>query len=132
MTAKHGSLITIEEIGAAHDRIRPSIDRTPLVSMADPMVICKAESLQPVGSFKLRGAINTMLTFDADERRRGAVAHSSGNHAIAVAHAKTVLGVSVTVVMPSDAPAIKLRRVQEVGARAPTSSRPGTTTSHEV
>lgn len=52
MTAKHGSLITIEEIGAAHDRIRPYIDRTPLVSMADPMVICKAESLQPVGSFQ--------------------------------------------------------------------------------
>lgn len=110
-------LVGLEEIRAAHERIRPHVVRTPLVAMADEAVLLKAESLQPVGSFKLRGAINSMLGLTDDERRRGVVAHSSGNHAIAVAHAGAVLGIPVTVVMPSDAPAIKRERTLALGAR---------------
>jgi threonine dehydratase len=112
-----GALLTLDEIRAAHERIRPHVVRTPLIPMVEGSVWLKAESLQPVGSFKLRGAINTLLGLDADQRARGVVAHSSGNHAIAVAHAGAVLGVAVTVVMPSDAPAIKLERARALGAR---------------
>ena len=117
MAEAEGGLVGLDEIRAAHDRIRPHVVRTPLVAMADDAVLLKAESLQPVGSFKLRGAINTMLVLGDEERRRGVVAHSSGNHAIAVAHAGAVLGIPVTVVMPSDAPAIKRERTVALGAR---------------
>ncbi|MBX3284125.1 MAG: pyridoxal-phosphate dependent enzyme [Actinobacteria bacterium] len=110
-------LVTLEEIVAAHERIRPYVARTPLVPLGSTGVLVKAESLQPVGSFKLRGAINTMLGLGEAERARGVVAHSSGNHAIAVAHAGAALGVAVTVVMPTDAPEIKRERTAALGAR---------------
>lgn len=117
MTDPAADLIGLDEIRAAHDRIRPHVERTPLVPMAGGSVRLKAESLQPVGSFKLRGAVNTMLGLGPEERARGVVAHSSGNHAIAVAHAGAMLDIPVTVVMPSDAPRVKLQRTQALGAR---------------
>jgi threonine dehydratase len=110
-------LVGIDEVRAAHERIRPHVSRTPLVAMADGAVLVKAESLQPGGSFKIRGALNSMLTLDDEQRTRGVVAHSSGNHAIAVARAGAVLGIAVTVVMPRDAPRVKRARTEELGAR---------------
>ena len=94
-------------VAAAHDRIRPHVLRTPVIGMFDHGVHLKAENLQRSGSFKLRGAFNTVLQLDDERRARGIVAHSSGNHAIAVAMVGRLLGVATTVVMPSDAPAVK-------------------------
>jgi threonine dehydratase len=116
--AEHAApLVGIDEVRAAHERIRPHVSRTPLVAMADGGVLLKAESLQPGGSFKIRGAVNSMLALDDEQRSRGVVAHSSGNHAIAVARAGAVLGITVTVVMPGDAPRVKRALTEELGAR---------------
>ncbi|MFU8815851.1 MAG: threonine ammonia-lyase [Pseudomonadales bacterium] len=110
-------LITLEEIRAAAGRIRGHVIRTPLVPMSGAGVLLKAESLQPSGAFKLRGAFNTLLQLPEAARERGVVAHSSGNHAIAVAMAAGVLGVPATIVMPADAPQVKLAWTRALGAR---------------
>lgn len=109
-------LIGLAEIDAAADRLRGRILRSPLVPLVPGGVWLKAESLQASGSFKLRGALNSLLQLDEGAARRGVVAHSSGNHAIAVALAGATLGVAVTVVMPHDAPATKLARTRAFGA----------------
>ena len=108
--------IGLSQVAAAHDRIRPHVLRSPLLELGDTGIVLKAENLQPSGAFKLRGAYNSMLTLDADQRRRGVVAHSSGNHAIAVAHAARSLGLRTVVVMPSDAPEAKISRTRDLGA----------------
>ncbi len=79
-------------------------------------VFAKAESLQPVGAFKLRGAWHRLSALDTDERARGVVAFSSGNHAQGVAWAAQRLGIAATIVMPSDAPAGKLAGTRDLGA----------------
>ena len=76
----------------------------------------KPESLQPIGAFKLRGAYYNIATLPAERRAAGVVAHSSGNHAQGVARAARLLGVRAVIVMPSDAPLIKVERVREDGA----------------
>ena len=83
--------------------------RTPLVLCKLPMtrhrqIFIKPENLQPVGSFKLRGAYNKISSLSAEERKRGVVAHSSGNHAQGVAFAARALGVKATIVMPAPRP----------------------------
>ena len=111
-------LVSLEDIRAAAARLEGIALRTPLVELAPgpPRIVLKAESLQSIGAFKIRGAYNAIAQLDADERRRGVVAHSSGNHAQGVARAARLLGVRATVVMPSDAPAIKRARVEADGA----------------
>lgn len=109
-------LVTLAEIEAARERIRPWICATPLVALSGSGVLLKAESLQASGAFKLRGAFNTLLQLSADARARGVVAHSSGNHAVAVAMAAARLGIPATVVMPNDAPAVKLEWTRALGA----------------
>ena len=109
-------LVGAGEIAAAASRLAGLVLRTPLVALGTTGVLLKAESLQASGSFKLRGALNSMLVLDDEARRRGVVAHSSGNHAIAVALAGRTLGIGVTIVMPSDAPAVKLQRTTDLGA----------------
>ncbi len=79
-------------------------------------VFAKAESLQPVGAFKLRGAWHRLTALSEDERRRGVVAFSSGNHAQGVAWAARRLGIAATIVMPADAPAAKLAGTRALGA----------------
>ncbi len=113
---------TIAEIRAAHERIGPHIVRTPLLR-ADVLdeavggsVFCKAECLQGTGSFKLRGALNHMLSLSEDEKKRGVVAYSSGNHAQGVARAAKIVGVHAAIVMPSDAPEAKRVRTARDGA----------------
>jgi threonine dehydratase len=120
----HPPLVTIEEIRAAARRLEGIALRTPLVEFAagPPRILLKAESLQPIGAFKIRGAYNAIAQLDAEERARGVVAHSSGNHAQGVARAARLLGVHATVVMPSDAPAVKRSRVEADGAEVVTVS----------
>jgi threonine dehydratase len=111
-----GEFVDLAEIRAVHDRIRPYVMRTPLVPLGPRGVLLKAENLQATGAFKLRGAISAVLQLTPDERRRGIVAHSSGNHAVAVACAGAMLDVPTTVVMPRDAPRVKQDAVHTFGA----------------
>jgi len=111
--------VSVTEIDAAADRLRGVTVHTPLVPFTgvDPALLIKAESLQPTGAFKLRGAYNTISALPPQSRARGVVAHSSGNHAYAVAFAAAKLGVSATVVVPSNAPQIKVDAARSQGAR---------------
>jgi threonine dehydratase len=79
-------------------------------------VLFKVECLQHTGSFKIRGALNRLLQLNSDERAAGVVAFSSGNHAQAVALAARWLKVPATIVMPADAPKVKVERPREHGA----------------
>jgi threonine dehydratase len=110
-------LVTLSDIEAAARRIAGHVAATPLLPFGATGVLLKAESLQPSGAFKLRGAFNALLSLDAGARARGVVAHSSGNHAIAVAYAARVLGIAATLVMPANAPAVKRDWVARLGAR---------------
>ena len=113
-----GGLVTLEDVRAAAVRLRGVALRTPLVPFAagPPPVLLKAESLQPIGAFKIRGAWNAIAQLSEAERRRGVVTHSSGNHAQGVARAARLAGIHAVVVMPSDAPAVKWARVEADGA----------------
>jgi threonine dehydratase len=115
-------LVGLEAIRAAAARLEGVALRTPLVpfSAGPPRVLLKAESLQAIGAFKIRGAYNAIAQLSADELRRGVVAHSSGNHAQGVARAARLLGTHAVVVMPSDAPAVKRARVEADGAEVVT------------
>jgi threonine dehydratase len=111
-------LVTLDDIRAAAARLEGVALRTPLVEYdaGPPPILLKAESLQPIGAFKIRGAYNAIAQLDGAARARGVVTHSSGNHAQGVARAARMLGVRATVVMPSDAPAVKRSRVEADGA----------------
>jgi threonine dehydratase len=106
-------LITIAEIRAAAVILDGVALRTPLVAFGRPADrhYLKAESLQPIGAFKIRGAYNAIASLSADERQRGVITYSSGNHAQGVARAARLLGAPATIVMPRNAPQIKAERV---------------------
>jgi threonine dehydratase len=117
--------VTLAAIRGAAEIIAGVAVRTPLLPFgrpeaADPLgrtrAWLKPESLQPIGAFKLRGAYYSIATLPLDRRAAGVVAHSSGNHAQGVARAARLLGVRAVIVMPSDAPRIKVDRVREDGA----------------
>jgi threonine dehydratase len=107
-------LIGLDAIRAAAERLRGITVRTPVVPFAGPppRLFVKAESLQPIGAFKLRGAYNAIACLPPDERARGVITYSSGNHAQGVARAARLLGTTAVIVMPDDAPAIKRERVE--------------------
>ncbi|MCB2067302.1 MAG: threonine/serine dehydratase [Erythrobacter sp.] len=109
---------------AAH-KIAQILPPTPLLpfDVGGQTVYAKAECLQPMGAFKIRGGWHRLTALSQDERTRGVVAVSSGNHAQGVAWAARELGVAATIVMPSDAPAIKLNRTRELGADVVTYDR---------
>ena len=111
--------VSVTEIRAAADRLGDVALHTPLVPFAgvEPELLVKAESLQPTGAFKLRGAYSAISALPPEQRSKGVVAHSSGNHAHAVAFAAALLGVSATVVVPSNAPAVKVEAARSRGAR---------------
>lgn len=116
MTHADGSqLVTLNEIRSAADRIQGRVVRTPLLPFRDGNFL-KPESLQPTGSFKVRGAFNSLALLNDDERARGVVTHSSGNHAQALARAGRLLGIRVVVVMPDNAPQVKVAGVRADGA----------------
>jgi threonine dehydratase len=108
--------LDLAAIRAAHERIRPHVLRTPVLRHASEgrELLCKPEPLQPTGSFKVRGAFS--LLTHLPRGTPGVVAHSSGNHAQAVARAARVLGLRAVVVMPDDAPALKRARTAADGA----------------
>jgi threo-3-hydroxy-L-aspartate ammonia-lyase len=111
-------LVTIDAVRAAAATLRGVALRTPLVAFGRPGAqrYLKAESLQPIGAFKIRGAYVAIAGLDETVRRRGVVTHSSGNHAQGVARAARLFGVRAVIVMPSDAPALKRARVEADGA----------------
>lgn len=114
--------VHLEDIIKAADRLRGVALPTPLHSSAvlnerlDAQVFIKPECLQHIGAFKFRGAYNRLCQLSEAERTRGAVAFSSGNHAQGIAYAAQLLGMSATIVMPSDAPTIKVEGTQRLGA----------------
>jgi threonine dehydratase len=112
-------MIRPEDVEAARWRLRGLAVRTPLVPCpggdGTRSLLFKPESLQPTGAFKLRGAYNKISSLGDEERVRGVVAHSSGNHARAVAYAARALGVKATIVMPRSAPKGKLDATAALG-----------------
>jgi threonine dehydratase len=112
-------MVHLKDIQAAQSLLRGVALRTPLVNCQLPdgrRILVKPENLQPIGSFKLRGAYNKISSLTVDERNRGVVAHSSGNHAQGVAYAARALGVKATIVMPRTAPPVKLEATRALGA----------------
>jgi threonine dehydratase len=111
-------LVSVAEIQNAAELLVSVAVRTPLVPlpMFRPGLLVKPESLQPTGSFKLRGAYTAISAAGREARERGVIAHSSGNHGHAVAYAAALLGVRAVVVVPSTAPRIKTEAIEYYGA----------------
>jgi threonine dehydratase len=111
-------LVDLAAIRAAAAHLRGVAMRAPLVTYGRPedRIFLKAESLQPIGAFKLRGAYAAIASLTDEERSRGVITYSSGNHGQGVARAARLLGTSAIVVMPDDAPAIKRERIEADGA----------------
>lgn len=120
---------TIGDIHAAADRLKGHARRTPLLSspfldeLAGRHVFVKPEALQKTGSFKYRGARNALASLDEETRARGVIAFSSGNHAQGVALAAREFGTSAVIIMPSDAPRLKLENTADLGAEVVTYDR---------
>jgi threonine dehydratase len=121
-------MVTLEQIKLAQRRLRGVAARTPLIPYFPPatenssaegqygQLWLKPESLQPIGSFKLRGAYNKIASLTEQERQRGVISYSSGNHAQGVAYAARALGVKAVIVMPRNAPKIKVDSTAALGA----------------
>lgn len=109
-------LVDIERILDAAELIRPYAVRTPLLASPWPGLWIKPESLQPIGAFKIRGAVTAISRLDPAVRARGVLAHSSGNHAQAVAYAAGIFGIAAHIVIPDDAPARKIQATRDLGA----------------
>src|SRR5437764_428963 len=114
---------TWEAISAAHSRIAPQIHRTPILtsasldSMAGASFFFKCENLQKTGSFKIRGASNAVLSLSNEQAGHGIVTQSSGNHGAAVACAAAWRGVPAYIVMPKNAPKVKIRAIEAYGGK---------------
>jgi threonine dehydratase len=115
--------ITKEIISEAHERIKPYVHRTPVLTseaideMAGCTIFFKCENFQKVGAFKARGATNAALQLTPEQRTKGIATHSSGNHAQAIARAAKILGIPSFIVMPSAAPEIKKKGVRGYGGQ---------------
>src|SRR5246127_2428468 len=113
-------MVTLHDIRAAQALLLGIAVRTPLLewtNVSDPRkLFLKLENLQPIGAFKLRGAYNKVASLSDDQRRRGVISYSSGNHAQGVAYAARELKVKAIIVMPNNAPAIKREATAALGA----------------
>ena len=112
-------MITLAEISAARDRIAGVASVTPLIdvsSQAGRPLFLKCENMQPCGAFKIRGAYNMVAQLTADQRQRGVITYSSGNHGQAMALAARQLGAPAVVVMPTTAPRVKVEGARSFGA----------------
>ena len=125
MKAGTDTLVSIDEIRAAAQRITGVAVKTPLLRASFPGVAgrgtgreiwLKAESLQPIGAFKIRGAANKILQLSPEQIARGVITYSSGNHAQGVAYAAREVGAKAVIVMPSNAPAVKRAATLALGA----------------
>jgi len=115
-------MVTLNDIRTAESRIRGVAARTRLIEFKlcaeDPrQLFLKPENQQPIGAFKLRGAYNKIASLSAEDRKRGVITYSSGNHAQGVAYAARALGVKAVIVMPDNAPAIKREATAALGAQ---------------
>ena len=117
-----GSL-NLDTIRAAHQRIRPYVHRTPVLTNSwlndacSATLFFKCENFQKVGAFKARGATNAVFALDDETAQRGVATHSSGNHGAAVARAAKLRGVPAHIVMPSNSAKVKVRAVESYGAQ---------------
>ncbi|ABF41085.1 Pyridoxal-5'-phosphate-dependent enzyme, beta subunit [Candidatus Koribacter versatilis Ellin345] len=116
-------MVSLESFRQAQERLRGIAARTPLVQYFPPghthndrTLRIKPESLQPIGSFKLRGAYNKIATLSDEERQRGVITYSSGNHAQGVAYGARAMGVKACIVMPRNAPKVKMDATKALGA----------------
>jgi threonine dehydratase len=129
-------MITLSDINSARTRIEGIIVRTPLIELpqntprahpeeanatewgraGEARLLLKPENQQPIGAFKLRGAYNKIASLSENDRKRGVISYSSGNHAQGVAYAARALGVKAVIVMPNNAPAIKRDATAKLGA----------------
>lgn len=112
-------LVTLDEIAAARNRIGRLARVTPLLDVSAPAgrtLLLKCENMQPAGAFKIRGAFNMVAQLTDEQRRRGVITYSSGNHGQAMALAARELGAPAVVVMPTTAPAIKIEGARAFGA----------------
>ena len=118
-----GMSLDFAAVRAAHERIRPHIHRTPVLTSArldaasGASLFFKCENFQKVGAFKARGATNAVFLLDETTARRGVATHSSGNHAAALARAATLRGIAAHIVMPSNSSKAKVRAVEHYGGR---------------
>ena len=109
-------LVDIELIRDAAELIRPYAVRTPLLAAPWPGLWLKPENLQPIGAFKIRGAATAISRLDPAVRARGVLAHSSGNHAQAVAYTARAFGIDAHIVIPDNAPVGKIQATRDLGA----------------
>src|SRR5438270_7296846 len=115
-------MITVKDIEAARDRIKGAVFESachrsiPLSEISGAEVFCKFENSQRTGSFKERGARNALAQLPADQKKRGVIAASAGNHAQALAYQGKLLGIPATVVMPKFAPLVKINNCEKLGA----------------
>ena len=115
-------MVSFEDIAAAHERIRAHAKRTPVLTSATidaltgSQVFFKCENFQRMGAFKFRGAFNALSQLPEERRKAGVIAFSSGNHAQAVALSGKILGIKTLIVMPDDAPKVKLEATRGYGA----------------
>ena len=115
--------LDLSAIRAAHERIRPHIHRTPVLTSArldaasGASLFFKCENFQKVGAFKARGATNAVFSLDDATAQRGVATHSSGNHAAALSRAAKLRGIAAHIVMPSNSSKVKVRAVEEYGGR---------------
>jgi threonine dehydratase len=116
-------MLDLDAIRRAHDRIRPHIHRTPVLTSArldaasGASLFFKCENFQKVGAFKARGATNAVFALDEETARRGVATHSSGNHAAALSRAAKLRGITAHIVMPSNSSKVKVRAVEGYGGR---------------
>src|SRR5918992_4578737 len=114
-------MVSYADIAAAHERIKPHARRTPVMTsrqvdeLTGASVFFKCENLQRMGAFKFRGAYNALSQLSPEEKKRGVLAFSSGNHAQAVALAGQLLGIRTVIVMPANAPKVKLEATRGYG-----------------
>jgi len=107
-------MVGFPDVEAAYTRVKDSVVKTPVMTsttidnLTGSKVFFKCENFQRVGAFKFRGAFNAISLLSAEEKERGVITHSSGNHAQALALAASKQGVKCTVVMPSSSPAVKM------------------------
>jgi threonine dehydratase len=115
-------MVSFDDIQAAYERVRKVVVKTPVMTsttidkLTNAEVYFKCENFQRVGAFKFRGAFNALSQLTIDERKKGVITHSSGNHAQAVALASSVLGIRATIVMPRSAPKVKQEATKGYGA----------------
>jgi Threonine dehydratase len=114
-------LITIEQIQEAHKKILPYVNYTPLIDSQylskNSKVKLKLENFQITGSFKLRGAVNKLLSLSDIEKKKGVIAVSTGNHGKGVAYASKVLGIQSTIYMSSMVPNYRKEAIESLGAK---------------